>query len=76
ALHRKGRDEPALRRAREATRLGTPDPLLWTHRGAIEASLGRDVPAATHLRRGLAADPGLSPWQRDAAEKLLVEVAR
>ena len=76
ALHRKGRDEPALRRAREATRLGTPDPLLWTHRGAIEASLGRDVPAATHLRRGLTADPGLSPWQRDAAEKVLVEVVR
>jgi len=76
ALHQTGRDQPALRRAREATRLGTPDPQLWIHRGAIEASLGRDAPAAAHLRRGLAADPGLSPWQREEAEKLLAGATR
>lgn len=74
ALHRTGRDEPALRYARIATRLGTENALLWIHRGSIEQSLGLSA-AATHLRRGLAADPGLSPWQADRARQLL-EAAR
>ncbi len=76
ALHRNGRDRAALDLARQATRLGTSDPLLWIHRGGIEAALGLDEPAARHLRRGLAADPGLSPWQVAEARLLVREVAR
>ena len=30
--------------------------------------------ARAHLRRGLATDPGLSPWQRDAARTTLAEI--
>ncbi len=67
ALHRTGRDAEALPIARAATRLGTPEARFWIHRGTIEASLGMDDAARAHLRRGLATDPGLSPWQRDEA---------
>lgn len=70
ALHRTGRDELALRYARIATRLGTHDALLWIHRGSIEQVLGMSA-AAKHLRRGLAADPGLSPWQANRARQSL-----
>ncbi len=70
ALHRGGRHQAALRHARTATRLGTEDPLLWIHRGSIEQALGLPS-AAGHLRRGLAADPGLSPWQADRARRVL-----
>jgi len=70
ALHRTGRDEAAIRHARAATRLGTEDALLWIHRGSIEAALG--LPSATgHLHRGLAGDPGLSPWQAEQARRVL-----
>jgi len=73
ALHTVGRDAAALRLARDATRLGTRDALLWIHRGSIEAALDRPV-AATHLRQGLAYDPGLSPWQARQARGVLAEV--
>ncbi len=75
ALHAVGRDAAALRLAREATRLGTRDALLWIHRGSIEAALGREA-AAAHLRRGLAYDPGLSPWQARQARGVLAEITR
>ena len=71
ALHRSGRDREALGYARLATRLGTPDARFWLHRGHIEAALGLTGPARTHLRRGLASDPGHSPWQAGAAKALL-----
>lgn len=67
ALHRAGRDATALTIARAATRLGTPEARFWIHRGTIEAALGMTDAARTHLRRGLATDPGMSPWQRDEA---------
>jgi tetratricopeptide (TPR) repeat protein len=71
ALHRSGRDRQALRYARLATRLGTPDPRFWLHRGHIEAALGMTGTARRHLRLGLASDPGHSPWQVAAAEQVL-----
>lgn len=74
ALHRVGRDARALQLARRATALGTPDARFWIHRGSIEAALGMDEAASLHLRRGLAADPGLSPWQRDQARAVLQDV--
>jgi tetratricopeptide (TPR) repeat protein len=71
ALHRSGRHQKALGYARFATRLGTAEPRLWLHRGAIEASLGHRAAATASLRRGLDADPGQSPWQADRARRLL-----
>jgi tetratricopeptide (TPR) repeat protein len=74
ALHRNGRDREALAIARRATSLGSPEARFWIHRGTIEAALGLTDEARTHLRRGLATDPGLSPWQRDAATATLDEI--
>ena len=71
ALHVNGRDREALRLSRQATRLGTEEARLWLHRGRIEAALGMDGAARVHLRRGLAADPGGSPWQADQARAAL-----
>lgn len=71
ALHRNGRDREALRVARLATRLGSPEAKFWIHRGTIEAALGLTSAARTHLRRGLDTDPGLSPWQRAKAVTVL-----
>lgn len=76
ALHRVGRDVKALTVARAATRLGTPEARFWIHRGTIEASLGMTAAARTHLRRGLATDPGMSPWQRDEALATLSQLPR
>ena len=74
ALHRSGRDREALAIARRATSLDSPEARFWIHRGTIEAALGLTDEAVTHLRRGLATDPGLSPWQRDAARATLLEI--
>jgi tetratricopeptide (TPR) repeat protein len=74
ALHRNGRDREALAIARRATSLGSPEARFWIHRGTIEAALGLADDARTHLRRGLATDPGLSPWQRDAARTTLATI--
>lgn len=74
ALHQVGRDARALELARRATALGTPDPRFWIHRGSIEAALGMERAASIHLRRGLAGDPGLSPWQRAQARAVLQQV--
>ena len=74
ALHRNGRDREALTIARRATSLESPEARFWIHRGTIEAALGMTSEARTHLRRGLATDPGLSPWQRDEARATLAEI--
>lgn len=75
ALHGVGRDRDALPLARAATRLGTAEAAIWIHRGTIEAALERDAAAVRHLRRGLAADAGLSPWQAAKARAVLDEVS-
>jgi len=75
ALHAAGHDRQALARSRTATRLGTPDAILWLHRGSIEAALGRDVAAMAHLRAGLDHDPGLNAWQAARARALLGQLA-
>ena len=74
ALHRNDRDREALTIARKATHLGSPEAKFWIHRGTIEAALGMTDEARTHLRRGLATDPGMSPWQRDAARATLSRI--
>lgn len=75
ALHRSGRHREALPLAREATRLGSSEAAPWLHRGLVEAALGLDAAAARHLRRGLATDPGLSPWQAEHARRALAALA-
>lgn len=67
ALHGVGRDVEALAKARAATRLNSPEAKFWIHRGTIEAALGMTSQGRSHLQRGLATDPGMSPWQRDRA---------
>ena len=47
---------------------------LYRLAGTIEAALGMTDEARAHLRRGLATDPGMSPWQRDAARTTLAEI--
>jgi Flp pilus assembly protein TadD len=75
ALHAQGRDTQALSYAREATRLGTNDAMLWVHRGTIEQSLGLRS-AQRNLRSGLSMDPGLSVWQRQQARTTLRAATR
>jgi tetratricopeptide (TPR) repeat protein len=72
ALHANGRDAAALRFTRLATAYGG-DARSWHHRGLIEASLGMDAEAVTHLRRALTVDAGYSPWQ---AEQVRTALAR
>ncbi|MBA2533168.1 MAG: hypothetical protein H0V23_13890 [Nocardioidaceae bacterium] len=75
ALHVNDKDRAAIRIAAQATRLNTPVPTFWIHRGLIELSLGRMAAAAEHLRKGLRLDPGLSPWQADRARDALDRLA-
>ena len=70
-LHRAGRSATALRYARLATRLGTPDALFWIHRGLIEAQLNRTTAAQRHLRYALQLDAGVSPLARLQARRAL-----
>jgi tetratricopeptide (TPR) repeat protein len=70
-LHQTGHLRTALKFARLATRLGTPDAHFWMHRGLIESSLGLDDQARRHLTYALRLDAGISAWQRQRAERVL-----
>ncbi len=71
ALHRLGRDREAATLSAEALRLGSRDPLLQFHAGAIAAALGRVAEARGHLEAALAGDPGFSPAGAAEARRLL-----
>ena len=71
ALHRAGRDAEAWDHSTQALRLGSRDPLLRYHAGAIAAALGRNGLAKEHLGIALAADPGFSPTGAAEARSLL-----
>ncbi len=71
ALHRLGRDREATPLSAEALRLGSRDPLLQFHAGAIAAALGRTAEARGHLESALAGDPGFSPAGAAEAQSLL-----
>ena len=60
ALHRLGRHREAKARADEALRLGSKEPLLHYHAGAIAAALGDATAARRELELALATDPGFS----------------
>lgn len=71
ALHRLGRDVEARRSADEALRLGSTDPVLRFHSGAIAATLGDAATARRDLNQALAADAGFSPTGADEARRIL-----
>jgi len=71
ALHRLGRDEEASRMATEALRLGSRDPLLRFHAGAIEAAIKKTTDARADLRMALSTDPGFSATGAAEARRIL-----
>lgn len=50
-LHQAGRSKEAAPYAKQAIRLGTPDPELYFHAGVISLSLGDDAAATDYLSR-------------------------
>jgi tetratricopeptide (TPR) repeat protein len=71
ALHRLGRDADARRWSQKALRLGSRDPLLRYHAGAIEAALGTLTDARRDLGLALDTDPGFSAAGAADARRLL-----
>ena len=70
ALRQAGKPAEALPHARAATRLGTLDALLWYHRAAIEADLGRGADAREHLATAFRLNPRLTVRDLPAATRL------
>ena len=71
ALHRLGRDRDARQWSDEALRLGSRDPLLRFHAGAIAAALGDDDAARRDLELALSTDAGFSATHAAEARRLL-----
>ena len=71
ALHQLGRDREAQPWSDEALRLGSRDPLLRFHAGAIAAALGDDASARRHLELALSTDAGFSATHAAEARRLL-----
>jgi tetratricopeptide (TPR) repeat protein len=76
ALHRLGRDREARMSADEALRLGSKDPLLRFHSGAIAAALDDTAIARRDLTMALHADAGFSPTGADEARRILAGLPR
>jgi tetratricopeptide (TPR) repeat protein len=74
ALHSAGQDEQALDHAVEANRLEGPNATFLYHRGMIEAELGMDDKARTHLQEALATNPHFSPLHAPKARAALDEL--
>ena len=70
-LLKSGRIVEARKRSSEALRLGTHDPVLLYHAGAIAAAAGDPKTAVRDLRAALKLDPGFSPTGAAAARELL-----
>ncbi len=75
ALHRLGRDSEARPYVEEALRLGSRDPLLRYHAGAIAAALGETSAARRDLELALATDPGFSATGAAEARQILDTLA-
>jgi tetratricopeptide (TPR) repeat protein len=71
ALHRLGHDAEAKKRSDEALRLGSRDPLIRYHAGAIAAALGRTADARRDLGLALSTDPGFSATGAAEARRIL-----
>jgi pentatricopeptide repeat protein len=75
-LHRAGQPAEALPFAREALRLGTKDPLMLFHAGAIAAAAGEPSEAKGYLEAALAQNPQFSVRYAPEARQLLAQVQR
>ena len=71
ALHRLGRDEEAMAHVDEALRLGSIDPVLRYHAGAIEAALGDTAAARRDLKMAVETDAGFSASGAAEARRIL-----
>lgn len=71
ALFKNGRTEEAGQRSEEALRIGTRDPLMRYHAGAIAAASGRNDEARGFLTEALAIDAGWSATGAADARKIL-----
>jgi tetratricopeptide (TPR) repeat protein len=76
ALYQSGRPRAALPFMREALRLGTRSSSLLFHAGVIEATVGRDEAARTHLAAALVLNPAFSPLDAPRAAALLEDLRR
>jgi tetratricopeptide (TPR) repeat protein len=74
ALHRAGDDRGADRHAREAVRLGTADPRILYHAGAIADAIGDGTRARDLLGRALAGNPAFHPLDAPRAAELLARL--
>jgi tetratricopeptide (TPR) repeat protein len=70
-LHRLDRDQEALKFSTESLRLGSVDPLVRYHAGAIAAALGNEAAARRDLELALKTDPGFSATGAAEARRLL-----
>jgi tetratricopeptide (TPR) repeat protein len=75
ALHRLGRDKEAAPFTAEALRLGSIDPILRYHAGAIEAGLGDVKAARRDMELALELDPGFSAVGAAEARRLLAALS-
>jgi tetratricopeptide (TPR) repeat protein len=71
ALHQLGRDTEAKPHVDEAVRLGSRDPLLRYHAGAVAAALGDAAGARRDLELALTTDPGFSATGAAEARRIL-----
>jgi tetratricopeptide (TPR) repeat protein len=71
SLHRLGRDAEAKKRSDEALRLGSRDPLLRYHAGAIAAALAETATARRDLQLALDTDAGFSATGAAEARRIL-----
>ena len=74
ALHRLGRDAEAMAYVKRSLRLGSIDPILRYHAGAIAAALGSRDAARRDLEAALKTDPGFSATGAAEARRLLDEL--
>ncbi|QXJ19524.1 hypothetical protein AGRA3207_000076 [Actinomadura graeca] len=74
ALHADGRDEEALRYAKEAAATGYRNAAFRYHRGMIERSLGRRADARRDLAEALRLNPHFSPLHAPRARAALADL--
>ncbi|HXI17927.1 MAG TPA: tetratricopeptide repeat protein [Chloroflexota bacterium] len=74
ALYRANRPAEALPYARESLKLGSKDPVVLYHAGAIAAAAGQDTEARGHLEEALAKNDAFHVRYAPEAKKLLAQL--
>jgi tetratricopeptide (TPR) repeat protein len=75
-LYRAGQADDALPYAREALRLGSKDPMMLFHAGAIASAAAQPIEAKGYLEAALGQNPQFSVRYAPEAKQLLSHVAR